>query len=188
MKDKTPSDKRIKMNVKCPYCEKEIWLGERVVHGEHKPFHFDCFIQNLRKEMCKYVICKEGYKCHNCKIIDKYAGDALIHSQHNTIAESDRTDLLDSGLEVGEQVGSVGRQKSLKAPRNKSRRVAGSEDAGTHGSAGKEIKKLMNNLEAGSGKTECAKSKEGCPFTEKEGYVAEEECHCFCCGVHGGRK
>ena len=41
---------------------------------------FKEFIQNLRKELCKYVICKEGYKCYNCKIIDKYAEDDLIHS------------------------------------------------------------------------------------------------------------
>ena len=52
------------------------------------------------------------------------------HSPHNTKAESDRTDLLDSSSEVGEQVGSVGSHNSLKAPRNKSRRVAGSEDEG----------------------------------------------------------
>lgn len=52
-------------------------------------------------------------------------------SPHNTIAESDRTDLLDSGSEVGEQVGPVGSHNSLKALRNKSRRVAGSGDEDT---------------------------------------------------------
>jgi len=25
-----------------------------------------------------------------------------------------------------------------------------------------------------------------CPITGKEGYVEEEDCHCFCCGIHGG--
>lgn len=27
-----------------------------------------------------------------------------------------------------------------------------------------------------------------CPITNKEGYVAEEDCHCFCCGTHNGEK
>ena len=25
-----------------------------------------------------------------------------------------------------------------------------------------------------------------CPYTGKEGYVEEEDCHCFCCGIHDG--
>ena len=25
-----------------------------------------------------------------------------------------------------------------------------------------------------------------CPITNKEGYVKEEDCHCFCCGIHEG--
>ena len=27
-----------------------------------------------------------------------------------------------------------------------------------------------------------------CPITGKEGYVKEENCHCFCCGTHEGYK
>ena len=25
-----------------------------------------------------------------------------------------------------------------------------------------------------------------CPITNKEGYIEEENCHCFCCGIHKG--
>ncbi len=53
------------------------------------------------------------------------------HSPHNTIAESERVDLLDSDSQVGEQVGSVENLNFLKAPLNKSKRVAGSEDEDT---------------------------------------------------------
>jgi hypothetical protein len=27
-----------------------------------------------------------------------------------------------------------------------------------------------------------------CPITNKEGYIEEEDCHCFCCGTHKGKE
>ncbi len=27
-----------------------------------------------------------------------------------------------------------------------------------------------------------------CPYGSKGNYVKEEDCHCFCCGVHDGKK
>ncbi len=45
----TLSEKRIKMNIKCFYCKKELMLGERIVHGECDPFHLDCAIKELKK-------------------------------------------------------------------------------------------------------------------------------------------
>ncbi len=36
------------------------------------------FIKDLKKEMCKYVICKPEDKCTNCDKIDKIFGKELI--------------------------------------------------------------------------------------------------------------
>ena len=27
-----------------------------------------------------------------------------------------------------------------------------------------------------------------CPYGSKGNYVKEEDCHCFCCGTHDGKK
>ncbi len=56
---------------------------------------------------------------------------SINNSPHNTIAKSERIDLLDSDSQVGEQVGSVGNHNSLKDQLPKSKMVAGSEDEDT---------------------------------------------------------
>lgn len=44
------------------------------------------------------------------------------------------------------------------------------------------LDKVIENLK------EINEDYEICPITGKEGYVPEEECHCFCCGTHHGLK
>ena len=83
-----------------------------------------------------------GWKCRLLQINDtirfleqqKIDIEQIIedNSPHNTIAESEGIDLLDSSSQVGEQVGSVGSHNSLKAPLKKSKMAVGSEDEDTN--------------------------------------------------------
>ena len=88
METETPDDMKIKMNLKCFICKKELYLGEGVVHGIPKPFHFDCFIQKLREITEEFIhgdnppkfSIDEDNIDEYFEEIDKLAGPALIHT------------------------------------------------------------------------------------------------------------
>ncbi len=47
---------------------------------------------------------------------------------------------------------------------------------------------LSSTEESATAGPEGTQTQQECPYTGNKGYVEEEDCHCFCCGTHRGKK
>lgn len=47
--------KKIKMNMKCPICKKEIWLSEELVYKKGKVYHLRCIVKQERERSLKLI-------------------------------------------------------------------------------------------------------------------------------------
>jgi len=68
---------KIKLNLKCSYCNKEIYIGEGAII-ENKPLHFSCFKDMILKEILDEI--NELIKNEeDCRKRDEYLEQELEH-------------------------------------------------------------------------------------------------------------